>query len=205
MPSTMTSGGFSLSFEGSVTEASSSTTAASASTSLVSASKDSSSPGTDSTVGGFGGPLGGPEGGPLGGPDGPEGGPVGGPLGGPDGGPEGGPLGGPDGGPEGGPLGGPEGVLVSGGVSFDSSTVDWSVSVSSNPFSPIDCSSGVSARGSGGSGSSNTGGVKPSRLSKAPPNISSAAAFSASSRDFSADVFLPATFSPRLGHRARLK
>jgi hypothetical protein len=47
--------------------------------------------------------------------------------------------------------------------------------------------------------------VKPSRLSKAPPNISSAAAFSASSRDFSADVFLPATFSPRLGHRARLK
>jgi hypothetical protein len=83
--------------------------------------------------------------------------------------------------------------------------MDSSVSDSSDPDSTIDSSPGVSLRGSVDSCSSGAGGVKPSRLSKAPPNISSAAAFSASSRDFSADVFRPATFSPRWGHRARLK
>ena len=56
---------------------------------------------------------------------------------------------------------------------------------------------------------SSTGGVSGTSIScsppNAPPNISSAAAFFSSSLDFSADVFGPATSSPHLGHRARLK
>ena len=44
-----------------------------------------------------------------------------------------------------------------------------------------------------------------SKPPNAPPNISSAAVFSASSLAFSAEVFGPATFSPHTGHRARLK
>ena len=87
------------------------------------------------------------------------------------------------------PLGGPDGG--DGVSSFDSSDSEESSSV----ISSGDSASGVSSWLSTGSGSA--GGVRPSRPSKAPPNISSAAAFSASSLAFSADVFGPATPSPR--------
>ena len=67
---------------------------------------------------------------------------------------------------------------------------------------------GVSSDCGSATGSS-TGGVSGTSIScsppNAPPNISSAAAFFSSSLDFSADVFGPATSSPHLGHRARLK
>ena len=169
-----------------------------------------------------GGPLGGPDGGPEGGPDGgPLGGPDGGPLGGPDGGPLGGPDGGPEGDPDGGPLGGPEGGPL--GVSFvtgsDSTTVSVGPSTSSVGMVSSEAGSsvarfsttsvGVVCSGCDSAIGSSTVGVSGTSIScsppNAPPNISSAAAFFSSSLDFSADVFGPATSSPHLGHRARLK
>ena len=144
------------------------------------------------------------------------GGPDGGPLGGPDGGPPGGPDGGPLGGPEGGSVGvsswsGSDSVEIS-TESFVSSTLTFSSEVASIDSSAVVfCStSGAGVSSSCDSATGSTSGVvsgtsMPSRSPNAPPNISSAAAFFSSSLDFSADVFGPATSSPHLSHRARLK
>ena len=118
-------------------------------------------------------------------------------------------MGGPPGGPVGGPLGGPPGGPVWGLLrdllspmlllSIVSST-SGSLSIVSNSSTEVSISASAVP-----SSIEVEVGERSSILSKAFPNMPSAASFSASSRAFSADVFLVATTPHFLTHRARLK
>ena len=105
----------------------------------------------------------------------------------------------------GGPLGGPLGDSLR--DSLSSMLLLSVVSSSSNSFSIVSTSSSEACRSASVLPSSIEVevGERSSILSKAFPNMPSAASFLASSRAFSADVFLVATTPHFLTHRARLK